>query len=150
MSTKTQTFEVSEEMAKEIKPQQRDKDKSSIKSIIKNVLNLAAPDNSQLIDAEDAYLRVTYREYTTKKKIFHDLVASIKDKIRSRVEQNSIYTFFHIQPEMMDYAEEIAKTLREYGYQVWVIDKEVLNTLQPETPVNKTTMFMLIMWDKVY
>lgn len=147
---KQEEFDVNNELSKQIKNPEQPEEKKSIKSVLKSVFGVTDADGSGLIDADAAYLRVKYKEYTTRKRLFNNLLISIKQHIKSRVEQNALYTLIEIQPELMDFAEEIAKSLRQYNYQVWVLDKEVLTKLQPDTPVNRTTMFMLIMWDKVY
>ena len=147
---KDKDFDVNSELTKQIKNPEQAEEKKSVKSILKSVFGVMGTDDSGLIDADAAYLRVKYKEYTTRKRLFNNLLTSIKGHIKTRVEQNALYTLIEIQPELMDFAEEIAAALRQYNYQVWVLDKEVLSKLQPDTPVNRTTMFMLIMWDKVY
>ena len=150
MSTE-KDFNVSNELSKELKnPNIAETKTSTVKSILKQVFMPTSAANNALLSADDAYLRATYHEYTNRKKLFHELVARIKDRIKSRMEQNTLYAFISIEPETMNYTEEIADALRGYGYQVWIIGKNELEQLRPENPVNKTTMFMLIMWDKVY
>ena len=150
MSTE-KDFNVSNELSKELKnPNIAETKTSTVKSILKQVFMPTSAANNALLSADDAYLRATYHEYTNRKKLFHELVARIKDRIKSRMEQNTLYAFTSIEPETMNYTEEIADALRGYGYQVWIIGKNELEQLRPENPVNKTTMFMLIMWDKVY
>lgn len=150
MSTE-KDFNVSNELSKELKnPNIAETKTSTIKSILKQVFMPTSAADNALLSADDAYLRATYHEYTNRKKLFHELVARIKDRIKSRMEQNALYAFISIEPETMNYTEEIADALRGYGYQVWIIGKNELEQLRPENPVNKTTMFMLIMWDKVY
>ena len=150
MSTE-KDFNVSNELSKELKnPNIAETKTSTVKSILKQVFMPTSAADNALLSADDAYLRATYHEYTNRKKLFHELVARIKDRIKSRMEQNALYAFISIEPETMNYAEEIADALRGYGYQVWIIGKNELEQLRPENPVNKTTMFMLIMWDKVY
>lgn len=150
MSTE-KDFNVSNELSKEIKnPNVTETKASTIKSILKQVFMPSSASDNALLNADDAYLRATYREYTNRKKLFHELVARIKDRIKSRMEQNTLYAFVEIEPETMNYTEEIANALREYGYQVWILGKTELENLCPAHKVNKTTMFMLIMWDKVY
>lgn len=144
-------FNVSSELSKEIQdPQSDSTKKSTIKKILKQVLIPSSTGDNTLLSADDAYLRATYREYTNRKKLFHELVQRIKDRIKTRMEQNTLYAFIDIEPETMNYTEEIADALRGYGYQVWILGKNELEQLCPDNPVNKTTMFMLIMWDKVY
>lgn len=150
MSTE-KDFNVSNELSKELKnPNIAETKTSTVKSILKQVFMPTSAADNALLSADDAYLRATYHEYTNRKKLFHELVARIKDRIKSRMEQNALYAFISIEPETMNYTEEIADALRGYGYQVWIIGKNELEQLRPENPVNKTTMFMLIMWDKVY
>lgn len=150
MSTE-KDFNVSNELSKELKnPNIAETKTSTVKSILKQVFMPTSAADNALLSADDAYLRATYHEYTNRKKLFHELVARIKDRIKSRMEQNTLYAFISIEPETMNYTEEIADALRRYGYQVWIIGKNELEQLRPENPVNKTTMFMLIMWDKVY
>ena len=150
MSTE-KDFNVSNELSKELKnPNIVETKTSTVKSILKQVFMPTSAADNALLSADDAYLRATYHEYTNRKKLFHELVARIKDRIKSRMEQNALYAFISIEPETMNYTEEIADALRGYGYQVWIIGKNELEQLRPENPVNKTTMFMLIMWDKVY
>ena len=150
MSTE-KDFNVSNELSKEIKnPNVIETKAGTIKNILKQVFMPSSANDNALLSADDAYLRATYREYTNRKKLFHELVARIKDRIKLRMEQNTLYAFIDIEPETMNYTEEIADALREYGYQVWILGKNELEQLRPENPVNKTTMFMLIMWDKVY
>ena len=150
MSTE-KDFNVSNELSKEIKnPNVTETKASTVKSILKQVFMPSSTTDNALLSADDAYLRATYREYTNRKKLFHELVARIKDRIKSRMEQNTLYAFIDIEPETMNYTEEIADALRSYGYQVWILGKNELEQLRPDNPVNKTTMFMLIMWDKVY
>lgn len=150
MSTE-KDFNVSNELSKELKnPNIAETKTSTVKSILKQVFMPTSAADNALLSADDAYLRATYHEYTNRKKLFHELVARIKDRIKSRMEQNTLYAFISIEPETMNYTEEIADALRGYGYQVWIIGKNELEQLRPENPVNKTTMFMLIMWDKVY
>ena len=150
MSTE-KDFNVSNELSKEIKnPNATETKASTVKSVLKQVFMPNSAADNALLSADDAYLRATYHEYTNRKRLFHELVARIKDRIKSRMEQNNLYAFIDIKPETMNYTEEIADALRGYGYQVWIIGKNELEKLQPENPVNKTTMFMLIMWDKVY
>ena len=144
-------FNVTNELSKELKnPNIAETKTSTVKSILKQVFMPTSAADNALLSADDAYLRATYHEYTNRKKLFHELVARIKDRIKSRMEQNALYAFISIEPETMNYTEEIADALRGYGYQVWIIGKNELEQLRPENPVNKTTMFMLIMWDKVY
>ena len=150
MSTE-KDFNVSNELSKELKnPNIAETKTSTVKSILKQVFMPTSAADNALLSADDAYLRATYHEYTNRKKLFHELVARIKDRIKSRMEQNTLYAFISIEPETMNYTEEIADALRGYGYQVWIIGKNELEQLRPENQVNKTTMFMLIMWDKVY
>lgn len=149
MNTK-QEFDVNNELSKQMRNPGVEEEKGSVKKILKGVFNIATGENPSLVNAGDAYLRVKYKEYTTLKKLFALLLSDIKNHIKTRIEQGALYTLVEIQPELMDYAEEIAAALRQYDYQVWVLDKQVLNQLQPDTPVNRTTMFMLILWDKVY
>ena len=150
MSTE-KDFNVSNELSKELKnPNIAETKTSTVKSILKQVFMPTSAADNALLSADDAYLRATYHEYTNRKKLFHELVARIKDRIKSRMEQNALYAFISIEPETMNYTEEISDALRGYGYQVWIIGKNELEQLRPENPVNKTTMFMLIMWDKVY
>lgn len=149
MNTK-QEFDVNNELSKQMRNPGVEEEKGSVKKILKGVFNIATGENPSLVNAGDAYLRVKYKEYTTLKKLFALLLSDIKNHIKARIEQGALYTLVEIQPELMDYAEEIAAALRQYDYQVWVLDKQVLNQLQPDTPVNRTTMFMLILWDKVY
>lgn len=150
MSTE-KDFNVSNELSKELKnPNIAETKTSTVKNILKQVFMPTSAADNALLSADDAYLRATYHEYTNRKKLFHELVARIKDRIKSRMEQNALYAFISIEPETMNYTEEIADALRGYGYQVWIIGKNELEQLRPENPVNKTTMFMLIMWDKVY
>lgn len=150
MSTE-KDFNVSNELSKEIKnPNVTETKARTVKSILKQVFMPSSTTDNALLSADDAYLRATYREYTNHKKLFHELVARIKDRIKSRMEQNTLYAFIDIEPETMNYTEEIADALRSYGYQVWILGKNELEQLRPDNPVNKTTMFMLIMWDKVY
>ena len=150
MSTE-KDFNVSNELSKELKnPNIAETKTSTVKNILKQVFMPTSAADDALLSADDAYLRSTYHEYTNRKKLFHELVARIKDRIKSRMEQNALYAFISIEPETMNYTEEIADALRGYGYQVWIIGKNELEQLRPENPVNKTTMFMLIMWDKVY
>ena len=144
-------FNVTNELSKELKnPNIAETKTSTVKSILKQVFMPTSAADNALLSADDAYLRATYHEYTNRKKLFHELVARIKNCIKSRMEQNTLYAFISIEPETMNYTEEIADALRGYGYQVWIIGKNELEQLRPENPVNKTTMFMLIMWDKVY
>ena len=143
-------FDVNGELNKQIKNPDQPEEKKSIRSVLKSVFGVPNDDGTGFIDADAAYLRVKYGEYTTRKKLFNQLLINIKQHIKSRVEQNSLYTLVEIPQELMSFAEEIAKSLRQYNYQVWVFDKEVLTKLQPDTPVNHTTTLMLIMWDKVY
>lgn len=144
-------FNVSSELSKEIQdPQSDSTKKGTIKKILKQVLMPTSTGDNTLLSADDAYLRATYHEYTNRKKLFHELVQRIKDRIKTRMEQNTLYAFIEIEPETMNYTEEIADALRGYGYQVWNLGKNELEQLCPDNPVNKTTMFMLIMWDKVY
>ena len=143
-------FDVNGELNKQIKNPDQPEEKKSIRSVLKAVLGVPNDDGTGFIDADAAYLRVKYGEYTTRKKLFNQLLINIKQHIKSRVEQNSLYTLVEIPQELMSFAGEIAKSLRQYNYQVWVLDKEVLTKLQPDTPVNHTTTLMLIMWDKVY
>ena len=112
----------------------------------------AGTDAEQLLPAEDAYRRSIFHVYISKKEIFHKLVRKIKDAIKFQMEKNELYTFIEIHPEGMDYASEIANALREYGYKVWVLGKDELENINKDVDnkVNKTTMFMLVMWDKVY
>lgn len=145
-----QEFDVNNELSKQMRNPGTEEEKGSVKKILKGVFNIATGENPSLVNAGDAYLRVKYKEYTTLKKLFALLLSDIKNHIKARIEQGALYTLVEIQPELMDYAEEIAAALRQYDYQVWVLDKQVLNQLQPDTPVNRTTMFMLILWDKVY
>ena len=150
MSTE-KDFNVTNELSKEIKnPNIVETKTNTVKSILKQVFMPTSAADNALLSADDAYLRATYHEYTNRKKLFHELVARIKDRIKSRMEQNALYAFISIEPETMNYTEEIADALRGYGYQVWIIGKNELEQLRPENQVNKTTMFMLIMWDKVY
>ena len=150
MSTE-KDFNVSNELSKELKnPNIVETKTSTVKNILRQVFMPSSATDNALLSADDAYLRATYHEYTNRKKLFHELVARIKDRIKLRMEQNTLYAFISIEPETMNYTEEIADALRGYGYQVWIIGKNELEQLRPENPVNKTTMFMLIMWDKVY
>ena len=150
MSTE-KDFNVSNELSKELKnPNIVETKTSTVKNILRQVFMPSSATDNALLSADDAYLRATYHEYTNRKKLFHELVARIKDRIKSRMEQNALYAFIGIEPETMNYTEEIADALRGYGYQVWIIGKNELEQLCPENPVNKTTMFMLIMWNKVY
>lgn len=144
-------FNVSNELNKEIKnPNSVETKTGTIKSILKQVFVPSSQNDNALLNADDAYLRATYREYTNRKKLFHALVQQIKERIKTRMEQNTLYAFIAIEPETMNYTDEIAAALKEYGYQVWILGKNELENLCPDTKVNKTTMFMLIMWDKVY
>lgn len=144
-------FNVSNELNKEIKnPNSVETKTGTIKSILKQVFVPSSQNDNALLNADDAYLRATYREYTNRKKLFHALVQQIKERIKTRMEQNTLYAFIAIEPETMNYTDEIATALKEYGYQVWILGKNELENLSPDTKVNKTTMFMLIMWDKVY
>ena len=150
MSTE-KDFNVNNELSKEIKnPNSNETKTSTIKGILKQVFMPSSATDNALLTADEAFLRATYREYTNRKKLFHELVSRIKDRIKSRMEQNTLYAFIDIEPETMNYTEEIADALREYGYQVWILGKNELEQLHPDNSVNKTTMFMLIMWDKVY
>jgi len=150
---KNTEFDVNSELNREIGlPVSEEKtDKlSHVKNAIKSVFIPNVQTDNKLISADEAYLRATYKEYTSRKKIFRELVQLIKDKIRINMEQNKLYTLVEIEPEMMDYVEEIKSSLSNYDYQVWILGKTELENLNPEVKVNKTTMFMLIMWDKVY
>ena len=150
MSTE-KDFNVSSELSKEINnPAETETKTGTIKSILKQVFVPSSQNDNGLLSADDAFLRATYKEYTTRKKLFHALVQQIKERIKSRMEQNTLYAFIVIEPETMNYTDEIAEALRGYGYQVWILGKTELENLCPDTKVNKTTMFMLIMWDKVY
>lgn len=144
-------FNVANELDKEIKNPQSTETKSiTIKNVLKQVFVPTSSSDNALLTADEAFLRATYKEYTTRKKLFHTLVQQIKERIKIRMEANALYAFVAIEPETMNYAEEIANALREYGYQVWILGKTELENLCPAHKVNKTTMFMLIMWDKVY
>lgn len=146
-------FDVNSELNKEIgSPSGSEKTGklASVKNVMKQVFIPTGVSDNKLLTADEAFLRATYKEYTSRKKLFHELVARIKDRIKGRIEQNSLYTLIDIEPEMMNYVDEIKSTLSEYGYQVWVLGKTELEHLNPDVNVNKTTMFLLIMWDKVY
>ena len=144
-------FNVANELDKEIKnPSTVETKTSNIKNILKQVFMPSSTTDSALLNADEAYLRATYKEYTNRKKLFHELVQRIKERIKTRMEANTLYAFVEIDPETMNYTEEISEALRGYGYQVWILGKTELEQLRPDNPVNKTTMFMLIMWDKVY
>ena len=143
-------FDVNDELNKQIKDPYYADEGSSVKKLLKGMFGMSSNDGTDVISADAAYLRVKYNEYTSRKRLFSELLKNIKERIKTRVEQGTLYTVIEIQPELMDYAEEVANALRQYDYQVWILDRNVLTTLQPDTPVNRTTMFMLIMWDKVY
>ena len=153
MSNKNQDFNAVDELNKEITSYSDNEEKSklsTVKNVLKQVFLPSGTSDNKLLSAEDAYLRATYKEYTSKKKLFHDLVQRIKDRIKGHMEQNTLYTIIDIEPEMMNYTDEIVNSLSSYGYQVWCLGKNELEQLNPNVKVNKTTMFMLIMWDKVY
>lgn len=151
MDNKNNEFDVTNELSKEIKsPKTTENKTNTIKNILKQVLMPSSTSDNALMSADDAFLRATYKEYTNRKKLFHELVQRIKERIKTRMEANTLYAFIEIEPETMNYVDEIASALREYGYQVWILGKNELESLCNEHNVNKTTMFMLIMWDKVY
>lgn len=149
--TSKNDFVVSDELQKEIQSPSVE-EKPMITKLLQTIFNPTVSDSEKLLPAEDAYLRSTFHVYITKKEIFHKLVRKIKDAIKFQMEKNDLYAFIEIHPEGMDYAPEIANALREYGYKVWVLGKDELESIHKdiENKVNRTTMFMLVIWDKVY
>lgn len=143
------SFDIQNEINYEITPLGEETNPRSIRNLLKKIF-VPNNDGEKLLKAEDAYLRATYGEYTNKKELFHRFLRRIKENIKYRTEQQYTWTFLDITPEVLDYGNEIAAALREYGYQVWFIGKEELETINQDNKVNRSTAFLLITWQKVY
>lgn len=126
-----------------------DNSKKSIKGFLKRMFG-ALTSTGGFVKADDAYVKAKYGGFTTEKHMFATLLTNISERIKNQVEQNQMYTMVPILPELMGYVKEVAGSLKQCGYQVWILDQNALNKLQPKNRVNKTTMFLLILWDRVY
>lgn len=123
---------------------------SKTKAAIGSIMPASLKPKTSTLDAETAYLKAVYGKYTSTEEIISELIQSIDERIKSRVEQGALHTLVEVNPEIIDYAGQIAKIYKDKGFQVWPLDKAALAAIDPAIPVNKTTMFLLIMWDKVF
>lgn len=151
---KVEEFNVNEELNKEIELENNEQTSSgtfaTAKKILRTVFMPSTGSENKLENADDAYLRATHTEYVSRRKMFQHLVQRVKESIHSRVAQHAKFCIVDIDPEMIMYIGEIKSALQEYGYSVWTLGKNELEQLEPNNKVNRTTMIMLIMWDKVY
>lgn len=139
-------FNAKLEIEKEIATQDESKKDNTVKDILKKVLSIGNA-SDQLPSAENAYLRATYNEYTDKKRILSKRLKSIKETIVNRSEANHTWAFVQIEPELSECINDIKESLSKYGYKVWILGKSELEKLQPTVQVNKTTLFLLVIWD---
>lgn len=139
-------FNAKVEIEKEIATQDESKKENIVKDVLKKVLSIGNA-SDQLPSAENAYLRATYNEYTDKKRILSKRLKSIKETIVNRAEANRTWAFVQIEPELSECINDIKESLSKYGYKVWILGKSELEKLQPTIQVNKTTLFLLVIWD---
>lgn len=103
-----------------------------------------------IIPADDAFLKATYGTWTNKKEMVKKLIVDINENIKSCVERGHLHLLISVEPEIMNYTSQIAEAYKSYGYQVYILNKESLERIDPQSKVNNTRAFLLFMWDKVY